>query len=357
MQASKLVLIVNSRPTVGLLYSHQPSYSIDAMRNSSLRASPVRLPFCCSFAKKCFHDVRPASHSTSYTGTNLTTTNGLVPPEILHSSNHLLAVNKPPGWHSIPNVLPHDRECKPPQLNPADSKCLLTYLALKRLGGGSTKVFLKPLHRLDQPCTGVLLLGKTTKAASRIQGKWDTIDKTYLVVAQASTIRGEALLEQQIDSGVAWSKLCAHVLVRRKAKNGGKPMSRNHTDKGWSVTMIPLKNDVDKDAMKSDRRYVELEWKAINNKGRSNLLLVRTKQGTRHMVRSLLSSHGLVVRGDLRYGASTPLPDRSVALHARTLELPETLVLGHDLQRNFLAPIPTSWSEFFGYTEDDLKGI
>jgi hypothetical protein len=41
-----------------------------------------------------------------------------------------------------------------------------------QLGGGSRKDFLKPLHRINQPCSGVLLLGKTSKAASRITTLW-----------------------------------------------------------------------------------------------------------------------------------------------------------------------------------------
>jgi 23S rRNA-/tRNA-specific pseudouridylate synthase len=94
-------------------------------------------------------------------------------PVVLFASNHVLAVYKPPGWHSIP----HSRRSKDDITDENDdpfegidtSKCLLTHLQRCKLGGGSQQTYLKPLHRLDQPCSGVMLWGKTTKAASRLQ--------------------------------------------------------------------------------------------------------------------------------------------------------------------------------------------
>jgi 23S rRNA-/tRNA-specific pseudouridylate synthase len=110
----------------------------------------------------------------------------LPPPTILYQNNHLLVVHKPPGWHAIPNSSPIGTTTTTPSTGMTEeevekedrcsgvvhdtSKCLLTYLSQQRkLGGGSNKEYLKPLHRIDQPCTGLLLYGKTTKAASRIQ--------------------------------------------------------------------------------------------------------------------------------------------------------------------------------------------
>ena len=105
----------------------------------------------------------------------------LPPPTILYSDNHLVAVNKPAGWHSVPN-LPKQRKkggTKHRNIEDTDAaitinskKCLLTHLQQRGLGGGSKKDFLVPLHRIDQPCTGILLFGKTSKAASRVTKVW-----------------------------------------------------------------------------------------------------------------------------------------------------------------------------------------
>ena len=68
-------------------------------------------------------------------------------PQSLYSDNHLLVVNKPPGWqvHGKGNGSGSGDETK---------KCLLTYLQTNKLGGGSKNDFLLPLHRIDQPCSG-----------------------------------------------------------------------------------------------------------------------------------------------------------------------------------------------------------
>ena len=69
----------------------------------------------------------------------------LHPPTIIYSDNHLLVVNKPPGWHSVPNTPKHGKSngsCGEGETK----KCLLTYLKTNKLGGGSKSDFLIPLH-------------------------------------------------------------------------------------------------------------------------------------------------------------------------------------------------------------------
>jgi 23S rRNA pseudouridine1911/1915/1917 synthase len=51
------------------------------------------------------------------------------------------------------------------------------------------------------------------------------------------------------------------------------------------------------------------------------LLEVRPRTGRHHQIRLQLSAAGHVVRGDLKYGAVTPLPDKSIALHAVRLRV------------------------------------
>ena len=65
----------------------------------------------------------------------------LLEPSIVFSNNHLLLVNKPPGYHSQPNESPALGN---------NSKCMLSKLKSLQLGGGSSKDFLLPMHRLDQ---------------------------------------------------------------------------------------------------------------------------------------------------------------------------------------------------------------
>lgn len=105
----------------------------------------------------------------------------LIEPTIIYSDNHLLVVNKPPGWHSVPNPIyknnNHNNNHKNSGTiiennNNSNTKCLLTKLKQMKLGGGSQNDYLIPLHRIDQPCTGLLLYGKTNKCAKRITKLW-----------------------------------------------------------------------------------------------------------------------------------------------------------------------------------------
>ncbi len=65
----------------------------------------------------------------------------LLEPTIIFTNNHLVLVNKPPGYHSQPNESPSLGN---------NAKCLLTKLKSMQMGGGSEKNFLLPMHRLDQ---------------------------------------------------------------------------------------------------------------------------------------------------------------------------------------------------------------
>ncbi|KAL7447551.1 hypothetical protein ACHAWC_000006, partial [Mediolabrus comicus] len=113
------------------------------------------------------HQVR---RHTSKASTSVSNIRKLEKPEVIFSNNHVLVVNKPAGWKSQPGDGGGGGNN---QNNSAiDPKCLLTYLQSQELGGGSLNNFLIPTHRLDQPCTGVLIFAKNGKAASRVQVAW-----------------------------------------------------------------------------------------------------------------------------------------------------------------------------------------
>ena len=93
-----------------------------------------------------------------------------------------------------------------------------------------------------------------------------------------------------------------------------------------------------------------------NDQPSYTLLQIQTNQGARHMIRALLACHGCPIAGDLRYGASQPLPDRSVALHASRLQLNNDVIKIPNLhQTSFSAPIPTNWKDYFGFPQHILS--
>jgi 23S rRNA pseudouridine1911/1915/1917 synthase len=286
-------------------------------------------------SKRASHDVRPSV---------------LEPPSILYESNHLLAVHKPAGWHAVPNQ------------NGSDIKCLLTFLKSEKLGGGSLSNFLIPLHRIDQPCTGIIIFGKTSKAASRIQSQWKQVRKTYLcVLDRDKTAKQLQSASTYVDDG--WMEVIG--LLRRKRTRHDDNENTSHSsviNKGWSVNMLPYRDSSTK-FLDSDHRLCRLRWRPINDATldcRYQLLLVETDQGARHMIRALLSQcgSGSWLAGDLRYGSATPLPDQSVALHARSLTLPPSIRLGSEndcMQRTFVSSIPKLWGNCFGVDDEKVN--
>lgn len=244
-------------------------------------------------------------------------------PSVLFSDNHLLVMNKPAGWMSIPADSNFNRH-----------KSLLEHLKQTRQGGGSQKDYLLPIHRIDQPCSGVVMYAKTSKAASRITKLWkqEHVQKSYLCV-----------LDMRADS----LKLLRHA-SQEEASNWWNLEGRMVRSKGHKSTIIhPVHTKG------PNMRQVGIRWKLLNKK--KGLLEVTTSIGARHMVRALLSQRGQIpLAGDLRYGASPPLPDQSVALHAYRVSLPDSLQLGSTKQRRFTAPIPELWDEFFGITQKEI---
>ncbi|MEM9828915.1 MAG: RluA family pseudouridine synthase [Planctomycetota bacterium] len=99
------------------------------------------------------------------------------PVAVLYEDNHLLVINKPAAWSTMgdtrrPSV--HQWGCR--------------YIREKYKKPG--RVFLGVVHRLDHQTTGVLVLARTSKAASRLSQQFqdkasepnDGIQKTYLAI-------------------------------------------------------------------------------------------------------------------------------------------------------------------------------
>ena len=259
-------------------------------------------------------------------------------PTIAFSNHHLLVVNKPPGWHSVPNEGANNSVS-----SGSNSKCLLQYLKRHELGGGSNKDFLLPMHRIDQPCSGVILFAKNSKAATRITTAWKKglVKKEYWCVVEGNIAQMKKRSIKEDDTSYQVSGILTRV------------------DSSRSVVVRPSTS-------KTIGRLCQIQWKHLQTIHTSTktmeLISVKTSSGARHQVRAMLS-HLLKspVVGDLRYGfgsSSIPLPDQSVALHARSLFLP-SVQLGNTtdiLQKTpFISPIPSTWADYFGLQEDDVK--
>ena len=204
--------------------------------------------------------------------------------EVLYEDDHIAAINKPAGvetsgnkFKTIQNALPHNLEPTPL----AD--------ALHRI---------TPVHRLDFPTTGVMLVAKTHSALVTLSQAFEqgVVQKVYLAVA-VGTMPNEGSIDQLIDGKASLTRF--------------EVLSRIPSDKYHSL----------------------------------NLVEARPTTGRRHQIRRHLQSIGHPVLGDREYWPThLPPASKGLYLHARSLNFrhPDT-----QSQIDLEAPLPTKFKRLF----------
>ncbi|MBN1916544.1 MAG: RluA family pseudouridine synthase [Verrucomicrobia bacterium] len=193
--------------------------------------------------------------------------------EILYEDNHLLAVYKPAG------VLSQGDETGDPTLLDAAK----AWLKDKYAKPG--KVFLGLVHRLDRPVAGVLLFARTSKAAARLSAEFreGRVEKVYRAV-----VEGTPKPPEQTLTGL--------MLKDEEAR-------RSHLVKAGTP----------------GAREVELHYRMLGTAKSISLLEITPRTGRSHQIRAQLAGIGYPILGDVKYGASAPLPSGAIALYARAI--------------------------------------
>ena len=317
-------------------------------------------------------------------------------------------MNKPAGWITVAH--------SDNTYEQRTEQCLLSNLKQRNLGGGSKADFLKPLHRIDQPCTGAVIYAKNGKAATRISNAWKKgqVHKEYYCIVEGTpnmslkqtlvnsctlvrwsdddnNIKNKKSLFGKNDEWIGKDRFLISGFIR-KARNRNSNNNKRSASRSMEVKALPslfpsevqykdladlmeqtdsLSSGNNSKNDKSDSRVCHMEIRPLltvssvggggtKEKKDYHLLAVRTFTGAKHQVRALLSGIAkLPIAGDLRYGAKTNLPDKSVALHARKLFLPTVKLGDMDflVDEPLVAPIPDEWKTFFGMTEPMINKV
>lgn len=215
-------------------------------------------------------------------------------PTILFQDSLLLAVNKPPGM--------------PAQADKTGDSSLLQW-AEAECGHA-----LHPVHRLDRPASGILLLAKSKEAMTHLQLQFQAraIEKEYLAVVEALPAEPEGTL--------------VHYMQKNAEKNRAflSPEERPGTERA------------------------ELSYRLVGSSQRYHLLLVRLITGRHHQIRAQLAGIGCPIKGDVKYGARRGNKDRSIHLHAWRLGFEHP---GTGAWMRLEAPLPSGdpvWDAFAG---------
>ena len=195
---------------------------------------------------------------------------------VLYEDNHLLAVYKPAGV--------------PTQGDQTGDLSLFemakSYLAEKYQKPGN--VYLGLVHRLDRPTEGVVLFARTSKAASRLseQFREGTVRKTYLALVAGAPESEHGEIESYLSPG-----------PQNKTRVSPRPT---------------------KDSQHALLHYQRLARRHLRFP-ECTFLEIDPRTGRKHQIRAQLSSIGLPIVGDRKYGCRVPLKAGRIALAAVSL--------------------------------------
>jgi len=210
-------------------------------------------------------------------------------PEIIFMDNHLLICNKPAGL-----LVQGDKTNDQTLLD-------ITKKYLKQKFSKPGNVYLGLIHRLDRPVSGIVILAKTSKAASRLskQFREKTIQKKYYAIIQGKMPKKQATLINQIK-----------------------------------------RENVNSIIVTKDGQYAELEYQIKQQNNKYSLLDINLKTGRHHQIRVQLTHQKHPILGDFRYGSKHKFHQRSIALHAYLL------TINHPITKEkitFTTPMPKYW--------------
>jgi 23S rRNA pseudouridine1911/1915/1917 synthase len=196
---------------------------------------------------------------------------------VLYDDNHVLVVEKPACMPMVPD-------------DSGDLSLLdLAKQWVKEKYQKPGAVFLGVVHRLDRPVSGVVVFARTSKAAARLSKAWqeNKVEKMYVAVS-------ESRAPSKIGVEGEWTQW----LYKDRSKNR---VSVNKCD---------------------GAKEARTEYRVVYSGESGTLLHLWPLTGRSHQLRVACATNGMVLLGDLKYGARMPMADKEIGLYAASLSFP-----------------------------------
>ena len=222
-------------------------------------------------------------------------------PTIVLEDNHLLVVEKPSG------LLIQEDETRDPTLTDWTTEYIRK--KYKKLGN----VFCHPCHRLDRPVSGLVIFAKTSKALERMNRLFreHEVKKSYLAVVKGTPSNHENTV--------------IHWLDKDEKRNIAKAFGKQ----------------------KGNSKRAELSYRLLASLDKLSLLQVMPKTGRPHQIRVQMKAMGHPIKGDLKYGYTSPNQDKSIDLHAFRLNFI------HPVKKEEVTVISKpNWSKFKAFIDE-----
>lgn len=211
---------------------------------------------------------------------------------IFYEDNHLLVLYKPAGL-----MMQRDFKNKANLLD-------LSRQWVKERYGKPGNVFIGMVHRLDGPVAGLVVLARTSKAASRLSAQFraKTVTKQYLAVVEGQPPEDEQRLENH--------------LVRQ----------------GRLSRIVP--------GASAGSQKAVLTYRLMERLANRALLQITLESGRRHQIRVQMAHLGCPIAGDTNYGAERAMPQGRIALLAHRLAFDHPT---RKERQEFETPLPQGW--------------
>ncbi|OYP45436.1 RluA family pseudouridine synthase [Prevotella sp. P4-119] len=198
--------------------------------------------------------------------------------QVVYEDNHIIVVYKESG-----EIVQGDKTGDTPL-----AETVKAYIKEKYQKPGA--VFLGVVHRLDRPVSGLVVFARTSKALSRLNEMFrkGEVHKTYWALVQPS---GNPVTSNTFVTATHW-------VTRNEKQNKSYAYDRE----------VP------------GSKKAVLRYRTIGQTERYQLVEVELLTGRHHQIRCQLSTLGMPIRGDLKYGAKRSNPDGSISLLSHHVE-------------------------------------
>jgi len=206
-------------------------------------------------------------------------------------------------------------------------------MVINKLPGESSESLLTPVHRLDMPVSGCLLLARTPSAAAFLSSAFachdGRVEKRYWAIIEKPPVE-----ESQSDSALPSSGELVHWLSESRKAN------KTYAQAAYD-SLPSLKGQSGR------KKKAILRFRFTGEGERYLFMEIDLVTGRHHQIRSQLAAVGLHIKGDLKYGARRSEKGGGIRLHAYSLAFPNPLNPGETITVKAPPPVMDSlWTAF-----------